>query len=138
VGLGLMFGGQAICLALESPKVIPNYGSVIMTTNEDGEQTMQYLDREGNPISADDIPMIPNPSYIDEPLQSVLRTANNIQPGGQLWEILWDGHRVFSDDGAQVETIEQTPRWQLALYSAAVTLFFLGLGLTLFRRKDLK
>lgn len=138
VGLGLMFGGQAICLSLESPKVIPNYGSVIMTTNEDGEQTMQYLDREGNPISVDDIPMIPNPSYIDEPLQSVLRTANNIQPGGQLWEILWDGHRVFSDDGAQVETIEQTPRWQLALYSAAVTLFFLGLGLTLFRRKDLK
>ena len=36
VGLGLMFGGQAICLALESPKVIPDYGGVTMTTNEIG------------------------------------------------------------------------------------------------------
>ena len=61
-----------------------------------------------------------------------------MQPGGQLWEILWDGHRIFSDDGTQVEIIEYTPRWQLALYSAAVTLLFLGLGLLLFRRKDLK
>lgn len=138
VGLGLMFGGQAVCLMLESPKVVPEFSSVTMTTNEDGDQTMQYLDKDGNPIAVDDIPLVPNPGYIDEPFRSILRTANTIQPGGQLWEILWDGHWVFSEDGAQVETMEQTPRWQLALYSAAVTLSFLGLGLALFRRKDLK
>lgn len=137
VGLGMMFGGQMINSMLESPREIADYGGVMYTTDEKGRQTMQYLDREGNPIKVEDIPMIQNPNYIDEPMRTVLRTFNDFQPGGQLWEILWDGHREYNDDGSDLVMV-QTPRWQLALYSSLVTLAFTALGLTFFQRKDLK
>ena len=65
-------------------------------------------------------------------MRGFLRTVNNIQPGGQLVEILEDGHR--EPDGATA----QTPYWQLAAYALAMSLAFTGGGIVLFRRKDLK
>ena len=137
LGLGLMFGGQMVNNMLEHPKVVPDYNGVVYVTDENGNQVMQYLDREGNPIAPEDIPMVPNPGYIAEPARTVLRGVNTIHPGGQLWEILYDGHREFNEDGTGIALI-QTPRWQLVLYAAAMTLAATGMGLALFRRKDLK
>lgn len=137
VGLSLMFGGQAINGLLESPKMIADYNGVTFTTNENGTSVMQYLDRNGNPIDPEDIPMVRNPSYIDEPLRTVLRTVNDVQPGGQLWEIAWDGHREYNEDGSSPEII-LTPRWLLVAYSLALTVVLTSAGIILFRRKDLK
>lgn len=136
VGLGLMFGGQAINSRLAAPKEIADYVGMAVTTDEDGRQVMQYIDKDGNVIDAEDIPMVPNPEYISEPMRSVLRTVNEIHPGGQLWEILWDGHTEFDDQGNS--TLVYTPGWILALYSCGVTLGVTALGLALFGKKDLK
>lgn len=112
--------------------MVDDYGGVSFTTNEDGTVTTQYLDKDGNPIKPEDIPRVPNPSYVKEPMRSFLRTVNSIQPGGQLVEILEDGHE--EPDGSK----PQTPYWQLAAYALAMSLAFTGAGILLFRRKDLK
>lgn len=137
MGLAMMFGGQLVNGLLENPKLIPDYNGVAFVTNEEGESVMQYLDREGNPIDAEDIPMIRNPNYIEEPYRSVLRQVNEMHPGGQLWEILWEGHKEYNEDGSSA-TLVQTPRWLLATYALAVSAFFTAAGIVLFQRKDLK
>ncbi|WP_322173067.1 ABC transporter permease [Acutalibacter caecimuris] len=137
VGLALMFGGQIINGILENPKMVADYGGVVFVTDEEGEQKMQYLDREGNPIDAEDIPMVRNPHYVEEPQRTMLRQFNEMHPGGQLWEIMWNGHREYNEDGSEAIVV-QTPRWLLATYALAVTALFTGAGILLFRRKDLK
>lgn len=132
LGMGLVLAAQIVNARLAAPEMVDDYGGVSYTTNEDGTVTTQYLDKNGDPIQPEDIPRVPNPSYVKEPMRGFLRTVNNIQPGGQLVEILEDGHR--EPDGATA----QTPYWQLAAYALAMSLAFTGGGIVLFRRKDLK
>lgn len=132
LGVGLVLAAQMVNARLAGPEMVDDYGGVSFTTNEDGTVTTHYLDKNGNPIKPEDIPRVPNPSYVKEPMRSFLRTVNNIQPGGQLVEILEDGHE--EPDGSK----PQTPYWQLAAYALATSLVFTGAGILLFRRKDLK
>lgn len=132
LGVGLILAAQMLNARLAAPEMVDDYGGVSYTTNEDGTITTHYLDKEGNPIKPEDIPRVPNPSYVKEPMRSFLRTVNSIQPGGQLAEILEDGHE--EPDGSK----PQTPYWQLACYALATSLAFTGAGILLFRRKDLK
>lgn len=132
LGMGLVLAAQMVNSRLASPEMIDDYGGVSYTTNEDGTVTTHYLDKNGNPIKPEDIPRVPNPSYVKEPMRSFLRTVNSIQPGGQLAEILEDGHE--EPDGSK----PQTPYWQLAAYALTMSLAFTGAGILLFRRKDLK
>lgn len=136
VGLGMMFGGQMVNGMLENPKESPDYHGVTYITSEDGSMSMKYLDKDGNAIDPEDIAMIPNPNYIDEPLRTVLRTFNEIHPGGQLWEIMYDGHLDFDEEGNTIQV--QAPGWQLLCCSLGVALGFTLLGMVLFSRKDLK
>ncbi|MEY8312030.1 ABC transporter permease subunit [Oscillospiraceae bacterium 42-9] len=132
LGMGLVLAAQMVNASLAGPEMVDDYGGVSFTTNEDGTVTTQYLDKDGTPIKPEDIPRVPNPRYVKEPMRSFLRTVNNIQPGGQLVEILEDGHE--EPDGSK----PQTPYWQLAAYALATSLVFTGAGILLFRRKDLK
>lgn len=132
LGVGLILAAQMLNARLAAPEMVDDYGGVSYTTNEDGTITTHYMDKEGNPIKPEDIPRVPNPSYVKEPMRSFLRTVNSIQPGGQLAEILEDGHE--EPDGSK----PQTPYWQLACYALATSLAFTGAGILLFRRKDLK
>lgn len=138
IALGMMFGSQIINQMLESPDTVPDYQDVVMLTDADGNMSYQFTDHDGNVYTdPDDIPTVPNPNYIREPLRSILRTYNNVSPGGQLWEIVQQGHNEW-DVEAQQQVVNETPYWQLTLYSVCVTVGFTALGLILFRRKDLK
>lgn len=132
MGVGLILAAQMLNARLAAPEMVDDYGGVSYTTNENGTVTTQYLDKDGNPIKPEDIPRVPNPSYVKEPMRSFLRTVNSIQPGGQLVEILEEGH--VEPDGSK----PQTPYWQLACYALAMSVIFTGVGILLFQRKDLK
>lgn len=132
MAFGLILSAQLVNSMLENPEMIDDYGGVSMTTMEDGTMKTEYLDKNGNPIKPEDIPRVPNPRYVKEPMRTVLRTVNNIQPGGQMLEILEGGHQEPD------QTIAQTPYWQMALYALILSLITTGAGIVLFRRKDLK
>lgn len=132
MAFSLIFCSQFINGWLANPEMIDDYNGVSYTSNEDGTITAEYLDKNGNPIDPEDIPRVPNPRYVKEPMRTVLRTVNNIQPGGQLVELVENGH--FEPDGTKA----QTPFWQLALYAGGLALASTALGLVLFRHKDLK
>ncbi len=129
---GLILASQFVNSRLEEPEMIDEYGGVSLITMEDGTTKMEYLDKNGNPINPEDIPRIHNQYYVEEPMRTLLRTINNIQPGGQLIEVLEEGHR---EPGG---TVTQTPYWQLALYALGLSLATTGTGIVFFRRKDLK
>lgn len=139
IAIGMMFGSQTINEMMTSPDMIPDIEDIVYITDENGMMTPIYTDREGNTHDYDDgdIPMRPNPYYVREPLRSILRTYNNVSPGGQIWEIINRGHEEW-DIETQQQVVHETPYWQLALYSVCVTAGFTALGLLLFRRKDLK
>ena len=132
MAFGLILGAQMVNSLLEEPEMIDEYNGVTMTTTEDGSVKMEYLDKNGNPIDPEDIPRVPNPRHVKEPMRTVLRTVNNIQPGGQLLEILEGGHP--EPDG----TVTQTSYGLLALYALGLSLVSTGIGIALFRKKDLK
>ena len=132
MAFGLILGAQIINAKLEAPEMIEDYGGVTYITTEDGNMTVQYMDKNGNPIDPEDIPRVPNPRYVAEPIRTVLRKVNDIQPGGQLAEFLEDGH--LEPDGFKTAT----PYWQLALYAAGLAAAVTAGGLIFFRRKDLK
>ncbi len=129
---GLILASQFVNSKLEEPEMVDDYDGVTMTTMDDGTMKMEYLDKDGNPIDREDIPRVHNPYYVEEPMRTILRTINTIQPGGQLIEVLEEGHR--EPDG----TVTQTPYWQLALYALGLSLVTTGAGIVFFRRKDLK
>lgn len=140
IALGLMFGSQTINDMLESPDTMADIKEVTYTTldDESGMMAPSFVDSQGNVYDdTQDIPTVPNPNYIREPLRSVLRAYNNVSPGGQLWEIMQQGHNDW-DVEAQTYIAVETPYWQLALSSVCVAVGFTVLGLILFRRKDLK
>lgn len=137
----LMFGSAALNVMLEEPQMIDDFDGVMMTTetDNDGRVIMQYTDSQGNPISPEDMKTIPNPRYIPQPWRGVLRTVNDVQPGGQMWEILQNGHTDYMGSGSErLEITVQTPYWLIALYALAVTLVSTAAGLALFSRKDIK
>lgn len=138
LAIGMMFGSAMINDMLESPDTMPDIEVVSYSVGEDGMMIPKYVDSRGNEYTMDDdIPMVPNPNYIDEPLRTILRKYNDVSPGGQIWEIMNEGHTDW-DKEAQTQVLEQTPYWQLALYSLCVTAGSTVLGTALFRRKDLK
>lgn len=145
VAIGMMAAAQIVNEMLASPReTLDDYTSAA-TVTDNGQVKVEYFDLEGNHISLEDIPVVPNPSYVQEPMRTVLRTVNNMQPGGQLVELIQEGHREPAaedpqPDGAIMRShdIVRTPYWQLAVYALALTALSTGLGLTLFARKDLK
>lgn len=136
LSLSLMFSSMIINDLLTNPEMIDDYGGIAFTTLEDGTVTQQITDKDGNVIAPEDIPRVPNPRYVREPLRSILRTYNHIQPGGQMMEVMQGGYPDRTSEGEQI--IVPVPYWQTALYALGVTLAATALGLLLFRRKDLK
>ena len=133
-----MFGSQMMNSMLESPDTTPDYRDVTIITDEDGNTRYEYFDSEGNKYAdPDDIPMVPNPGYVHEPLRTIMRKYNDVSPGGQLWEIVQRGHVEWDiEKQERVELV--TPVWQLLLYSVLLIVGFTLLGLGIFKRKDLK
>ena len=122
LGIGLMLMGVMTNDLLEAPKMIDDYDSVVMTSREsmeDGTYIMEYLDKDGNKINPEDIPKVENPHYIEEPTRSIMRTFNEIQPGGQIYDILGNGHTERDENDERITV--QVPYWKLAAYSLAVT-----------------
>lgn len=70
----------------------------------------------------------PNPGYVGEPLRSVYRFFYDFLPMGQAMQLT----------GPSTEGITPERSPLLAAYSLAVTAVTTGLGLLLFRRKDIK
>lgn len=70
----------------------------------------------------------PNPGYVGEPLRSVYRVFYDFLPMGQAMQLT----------GTSIEGITPERSPLLAAYSLAVTAVSTGLGLLLFRRKDIK
>ena len=85
LSLSLMFSSMIINDLLTNPEMIDDYGGIAFTTLEDGTVTQQITDKDGNVIAPEDIPRVPNPRYVREPLRSILRIYNHIQPGGQIY-----------------------------------------------------
>lgn len=138
IAIGMMFGSQMMNSMLESPDTTPDYRDVTIITDEDGNTWYEYFDSEGNKYAdPDDIPMVPNPGYVHEPLRTIMRKYNDVSPGGQLWEIVQRGHVEWDiEKQERVELV--TPVWQLVLYSVLLIVGFTLLGLGIFKRKDLK
>lgn len=137
MSMSMMFGAQIINDVLLSPPMIDDYGGMVMTTEEeDGTVVMQYIDKDGNPIQPEDIPQAPNPGYVRQPWRTVLRTVNQVQPGGQMIEILSEGYQDLDEDGQQI--MLETPYWLLAVHALTVTAVFTLAGLLIFKKKDLK
>lgn len=136
MSMSMMFGAMTINEVLLSPPMIDDYGGVVMITEDDGTNVMQYIDKDGNPIQPEDIPQVPNPGYVRQPWRTVLRTANQVQPGGQMIEILNEGYEDLDEDGAQI--VLETPYWLLAVHALTVTAVFTLAGLLIFKKKDLK
>lgn len=137
MAMGLLFGGQIIDSMLQDPEMMDDYNGVTFITEEDGSVSMQYMDKEGNPIDPKDIPRVPNPRYVREPWRTALRTFNQIQPGGQLSEIILGSYAQYDPEQGAIVDME-TPKWLLVTYSLGLALAFTGAGILLFRRKDLK
>lgn len=135
----MIFGAQMIEGMLLNTKTVPDYSSFEMVSVADSDDggfiTMQYVDKDGNPIDPADIPMIDNPHYVKEPMRTILRKVNTIQPGGQMMEIL-GGHQDLDENDIIISV--HTPWWEVAIYAVLVILAYTVLGLALFQRKDLK
>ena len=138
LALGLMFGSQMMSDMLANPDMTPDYEQVLMVTDDDGNMQYEYYDHAGNKYTdPDDLPMVPNPGYVSEPLRTIMRKYNDVSPGGQLWEIIRGGHVEW--DIEKQERVElAAPAWELALYSVLLIAGFTLLGLMIFKRKDLK
>ena len=138
LAIGLMFGSQMMNDMLANPDMTADYEQVLMVTDEDGNMQYEFYDHEGNKYTdPDDLPMVPNPGYVREPLRSIMRKYNDVSPGGQLWEIVQRGHVEWDiEKQERVELV--TPVWQLVLFSVRLIVGFTLLGLGIFKRKDLK
>lgn len=121
----LLDGAMLIENQLAQPPEVPDITETVETINGDGDTVIQYVDREGRLVKPAEAPMAPNPMYVGEPLRSVLRRANDLLPGGQIFQLM-------------SLTEERQPPWAIGLNGAATAALATGLGLMLFRRRDLK
>ena len=132
IAFGMMFLAQIVNGMLSEPETEHGGYTTATTFQDNGQLITEFFDKEGNVIQFDDLPTVPNPSYVREPMRTALRTINNIHPGGQLMELIQNGHD--EPDRSRVKT----PYWQLAAYALGMTALSTAAGWVLFRRKDLK
>lgn len=121
----LLDGAMLIENQLAQPPEVPDITETVETVNSDGDTVIQYVDREGRLLKPSEAPMVPNPMYVGEPVRSVLRWANDLLPGGQIFQLM-------------SLTEERQPPWAIGLGGLTTAALSTALGLMLFRRKDLK
>lgn len=115
LALVLLVSGSFIYQRLGEPKIYDNYVSV----NEAGIPTQ--------------VEQLPNPLYIDGTPRAVLEIVNDLLPSGQAMQLA----DAFDADGTTDKDIEKAPyRW--LGYSLLVIVLTSGLGIALFRKKEIR
>ena len=115
LALVLLISGTFIHQRLGEPKVYDNYVSV----NEMGIPTQ--------------IEQLPNPQYIDGTPRVILEILNDLLPSGQAIQLA----DAFDTEGMTDESIANASyRWMG--YSSLITFLISGLGIALFRQKEIK
>lgn len=111
----LLVSSSFIYQRLEEPKMSDNYVSV----NEMGIPTQ--------------VEQCPNPLYIDGTPRAILKVINDVLPSGQSMQLA----DAFDSDGLANKGIEEAPyRWMG--YSLLVILLTSGIGIALFRKKQIR
>lgn len=115
LALILLVSGSFIYQRLSEPEIYDNYVSV----NEAGVPT--------------EVEQLPNPQYIDGKQRTVLEVVNDLLPSGQAMQLV----DMFDADGMTNRDIENAPyRWMG--YSLLVIIVTSGLGVILFRKKEIR
>lgn len=105
----MFFAAITISSKLTEPEYYEDFGT--LTTNEEtGEMTVE-------PIT------VKNPSYISGTKREIYETLNNILPVNQFYQVMTE-----NEDNINI----------MAVYSAIIIILANGMGVILFRRKDLK
>lgn len=156
--IAIMFASYQVEFALGQPEYIyeEESTSVQMTPEEvkqvhDGTYDGSYYttdDDEGNILYYKDIfgeeTKIPNPQYVKEPLNTILENLDSMSPHGQVNEyatVLENcvDENAMKDDTTGIALINEFPRVKtFPLYSCLDILLLFGIGLILFRRKNIK
>ncbi|RKJ40077.1 hypothetical protein D7X94_09425 [Acutalibacter sp. 1XD8-33] len=105
----------------------PDWDKVTQTLepNEEGDFDLVYW-QDGRRVEEDDLEMIPDPRYVDEPLRSLYYFGMEAFPGGQAFLL------------CQSLPLERGSPGLLAAYSLGLFVLAGGGGLLAFRRMDLK
>ena len=115
LALVLLVSSSYIYQRLGEPEMYDNYVSV----NEVGIPTQ--------------VEQSPNPLYIDGTPRAVLEIVNDLLPSGQALQLA----DAFDSEGIANKDIKNAPyRWQG--YSLLVIILTSGMGITLFRRKEIR
>ena len=115
LALILLVSGSFIYQRLSEPEIYDNYVSV----NEAGVPT--------------EVEQLPNPQYIDGKQRAVLEVVNDLLPSGQAMQLV----DMFDADGMTNKDMENAPyRW--LRYSLLVIVITSGLGIILFRKKEIR
>ena len=115
LALILLVSGSFIYQRLSEPEIYDNYVSV----NEAGVPT--------------EVEQLPNPQYIDGKQRAVLEVVNDLLPSGQAMQLV----DMFDADGMTNKDMENAPyRWPG--YSLLVIVITSGLGIILFRKKEIR
>ena len=115
LALILLVSGSFIYQRLSEPEIYDNYVSV----NEAGVPT--------------EVEQLPNPQYIDGKQRAVLEVVNDLLPSGQAMQLV----DMFDADGMTNKDMENAPyRW--LGYSLLVIVITSGLGIILFRKKEIR
>lgn len=112
----LMMAGSNLCMMLKEPEFYDGLVADVagtMETESDAQTAynMQYVER------------IPNPKYIPPEQRPFLQAIADILPTGQAQQVI---------------LLEVPQPWRLMLYSTVIIVIANGLGVFVFRRKDLK
>ena len=115
LALVLLVSGSFIYQRLGEPEIYDNYVSV----NEAGVPTK--------------VEQLPNPQYIDGAPRAILEVVNDLLPSGQTMQLA----DMFDADGITNKDMENAPyRW--LGYSLLVIVITSGLGIILFRKKEIR
>lgn len=115
LALVLLVSSSYIYQRLGEPEMYDNYVSV----NEAGVPTQ--------------VEQLPNPLYIDGTSRAVLEVVNDLLPSGQAMQLAV----AFDSEGITNKDIENVPyRW--LGYSLLVILLTSGMGIVLFRKKEIR
>lgn len=114
LALVLLISGTFIHERLGEPKVYDNYVRV----NEMGIPTQ--------------IEQLPNPQYIDGTPRVVLEFLNDLLPSGQAIQLA----DTFDSEGTNKNIADASYKW--LGYSSLITFLTSGLGIVLFRQKEIK
>ena len=115
LALVLLVSSSYIYQRLGEPEMYDNYVSV----NEVGVPTQ--------------VEQLPNPLYIDGTSRTVLEVVNDLFPSGQAMQLA----DAFDSEGITNKGIENDP-YQWIGYSLLVILLTSGMGIALFRKKEIR